>query len=231
MPQKKKTLTFSFDDGVTQDIRLIELLNKYGLKATFNINSGLLGNKNELIREGKTVNHTKINTEDVKYVYEGHEIASHTLTHPNLTGVCDEKEIIRQVEEDRIRLSELAGYEVIGFAYPGGGINFNGKIADIIENSTNVKYARTTVTTDAFSLPENPFILNPTVKFTDIEKTELLFEKFLDMPDDVPAMFYIWGHSYELDIHNTWERFEEVCKFISGNKNIFYGTNKECLSL
>ena len=48
--QKKKAVTFSFDDGVTQDIRLIELLNKYGLKATFNLNSELLGRKRMLVR-------------------------------------------------------------------------------------------------------------------------------------------------------------------------------------
>ena len=36
---KMKAVTFSYDDGVTQDKRLIELFNKYGLKATFNINS------------------------------------------------------------------------------------------------------------------------------------------------------------------------------------------------
>ena len=46
-----KLLTLSYDDGVTQDIRLIELFNKYGLKATFNINSELLGHDGELIRE------------------------------------------------------------------------------------------------------------------------------------------------------------------------------------
>ena len=40
-----KYVTFSFDDGVTQDKRLIELLNKYGLKATFNLNSSLFGLK------------------------------------------------------------------------------------------------------------------------------------------------------------------------------------------
>ena len=49
---KKKALTFSFDDGVTQDKKLIEILNRYGLKATFNINSGFFGAKNELIRNG-----------------------------------------------------------------------------------------------------------------------------------------------------------------------------------
>ena len=37
---KLKAVTFSYDDGMTQDIRLIELLNKYNLKCTFNINSG-----------------------------------------------------------------------------------------------------------------------------------------------------------------------------------------------
>ena len=34
---KRKAVTFSFDDGVSQDIRMIELLDKYGLKATFNL--------------------------------------------------------------------------------------------------------------------------------------------------------------------------------------------------
>ena len=40
-----KAITFSFDDAVTQDIRLIELLNKYNLKCTFNVNSELLSKK------------------------------------------------------------------------------------------------------------------------------------------------------------------------------------------
>ena len=30
---KCKAVTFSYDDGVSQDVRLIALLNKYGLKA------------------------------------------------------------------------------------------------------------------------------------------------------------------------------------------------------
>ncbi len=39
----KKILTLSFDDGITQDERFIEILNKYAIKCTFNINSSLLG--------------------------------------------------------------------------------------------------------------------------------------------------------------------------------------------
>ena len=43
--KKNKAITFSFDDGVQQDKRCVEILNKYGLKATFNINSARFGQK------------------------------------------------------------------------------------------------------------------------------------------------------------------------------------------
>lgn len=91
--EQRKAVTFSYDDGVTQDIRLIELLNKYGLKCTFNLNSELLGKKGILIRENQRISHYKIHPEDVKSIYDGHEVAAHTLTHPNLTKL-DEAEII-----------------------------------------------------------------------------------------------------------------------------------------
>jgi hypothetical protein len=36
-----KALTLSYDDGVEQDIRLVGIMNKYGLKGTFNLSGGL----------------------------------------------------------------------------------------------------------------------------------------------------------------------------------------------
>ena len=108
MQTKKKAVTFSYDDGITQDIRLIELLNKYDLKCTFNLNSELLGKNGCLIRENKRIAHYKVWPSDVKEIYAGHEVAVHTLTHPNLTTLED-AEVIRQVEQDRLNLSDLAG--------------------------------------------------------------------------------------------------------------------------
>ena len=75
-----KYLTFSYDDGVTQDLRLIELFNKYGMKCTFNLNSGLLGMDGYLDREGTRVTHIKVKPEDVKHIYAGHEVAGHLLS-------------------------------------------------------------------------------------------------------------------------------------------------------
>jgi peptidoglycan/xylan/chitin deacetylase (PgdA/CDA1 family) len=226
---KRKAITFSYDDGVTQDKRLTAIFNKYGLKATFNLNSELLGKENTLVREGKTVNHTKVSPSEVEEIYKGHEVAVHTLTHPNLTQV-DECEIIRQVEEDRKNLEALVGYDVVGMAYPCGGVNNNDHVAEVIKNNTSIRYSRTITSTHNFDLQRNLHRFNPTVDHHN--EWELMFKlaaAFLELKPDKPQVFYIWGHSYEFDIHDRWDRFEEFCKLVSHKEDIFYGTNREVI--
>lgn len=228
---KNKALTFSYDDGVTQDKRLIEIFNKYNLKATFNINSELLGREGSLGCGDAVINHTKINPEDLKYIYDGHEVAVHTLTHPNLTQIEEDSEVLRQVEQDRINLSELCGYEVEGMAYPCGGVNCNDRVADIIRNNTIIKYARTIDVTKSFVPYEDLYQYKGTLyHHRDWNELFEMGEKFLELKADTPQVFYIWGHSYEFDIFpERWEQFEEFCKMMSGKSDIFYGTNKEIL--
>lgn len=224
---KKKAITFSYDDGVTQDIRLMELFNKYGLKCTFNLNSGFLGQSGELLREGVYVRHDKIAPELVRGVYEGHEVATHAVTHPDLTKLSDE-EIIREIEDDRIRLSELVGYDVVGHAYPFG--TCDRRVADILDTRTGVKYARTVKSTYNFDIQTDLQLFNPTVyHHREMDEMFRLGEKFINLKTDEPKLFYIWGHAYEFDIHNDWKRFEEFLEMISGREDIFYGTNAECL--
>jgi len=229
MNKKMKTVTFSYDDGVTQDIRLIELLNKYGLKCTFNINSELLGKKDIFDYGEKKITHFKLEPEDVKSVYEGHEVAVHTLTHPNLTGLTDE-EIIRQVEKDRLNLSEMVGYEVIGMAYPCGGVNNDDRTAKIIKENTGVKYCRTITCTSNFDPQNNLYRFNPSVYHLNFDTLMELGQKFVALEAKTPQIFYIWGHSYEMDYRpDYWIRLEEFFKLISNRSDIFYGTNKEVL--
>ena len=225
---KLKAVTFSYDDGVTQDQRLIGILNKYGLKCTFNINSELLGQPGSLIREDVTVAHVKPRPCEIKKIYSGHEVAVHTLTHPNLTGL-DDKEIIRQVEQDRKNLEKLVGYDVVGMAYCCGGKNFDDRVVEIISENTKMQYARTIISSYNFDLQKDLLRFRPTVHHTEWEKLFELGENFVNLQTDEPKLFYIWGHSYEFDIDDSWDRFEEFCKLISGRDDIFYGTNAEVL--
>jgi peptidoglycan/xylan/chitin deacetylase (PgdA/CDA1 family) len=216
---------------VTQDIRLIELFNKYGIKATFNLNSELLGLDGALVRDGRNVTHIKNRPEDVKKIYEGHEVAVHTLTHPFLPDIEDEAEIIRQVEEDRKKLSALVGYEVVGMAYPCGGKNNDDRTARIIKEHTGVKYARALETNGSFDLQKNLFRFQGTCyHHAEWEKMHALADSFLSIKSEEPQLFYIWGHAYEFDIFpERWALFEDFLRKISGRADIFYGTNKDVL--
>lgn len=226
---KNKAVTFSFDDGVTQDVRFIEMLNKYGLKGTFNLNSAYLGLDGSLERNGNRVDHNKVHAQDVKTVYAGHEVAVHTLTHPNLTGL-DEKTVAYQVEQDRLILSQLTGTEVVGMAYPCGGVNNDDRVAEIIGRTTGVKYARTITPTYNFDIQTNLLRFNPSISYIEEDRLFELGEKFIALETDKPQLFYIWGHTYEMDAqYISWERVEDFCRLISGRDDIFYGTNKETL--
>lgn len=227
---KMKAITFSYDDGITQDKRLIKMFNRYGLKATFNLNSGLLGQPGLLDIRGTTVAHVKPRADEVAAIYEGHEVAVHTLTHPLLPSLT-EAEIIRQVEEDRLALSNIVGYSVVGMAYPCGGKNYNSAVADLIREKTGVRYARTTASTHTFAMQENLYEFHPTIYHQHWDDLLPLAEKFLALEPEEPALFYIWGHSYELDYYDSWERFDDFLRLISGRGDIFYGTNREVLGL
>ena len=225
---KKKALTFSYDDGVTQDIRMIEILNRYGLKGTFNLNSAFLGNPGCLVRNGVDVRHDKVNAADVQKIYAGHEVAAHTLTHPFLPH-CEDAEVVRQVEEDRLKLSEICGYEVVGMAYPCGGANHDKRVETLVREHTGIRYARTIEASGNFAPQNDLFCFYPSVYHIDTDEMFALGEKFLTLETETPSLFYVWGHSYEFDAWNFWDRFEEFCRMMSGKEDVFYGTNKEVL--
>ena len=227
---RKKAITFSYDDGVMQDIRLIALLNKYNLKCTFNLNSGLLGRTSTLMCAGTQVAYNKVQPQDVKYIYNGHEVAAHTLTHPRLT-LLEDVEIVRQVEQDREALSRLVGYDVVGMAYPCGGVNHDDRVAGIIQAQTQIRYCRTVTSTHCFEIPSDLYKLNPTASHNmEFEKLMQLAEQFLAMDARTPQIFYIWGHSYELDAApGRWEKLEEFFRLISNRPDVFYGTNAQVL--
>lgn len=226
LPKKhyKKAVTFSYDDGVTQDKRLVEIFNRYGMKCTFNLNTGIQSPDSHFDIEGVRI--SRMPQSGLKDLYHGHEIAVHGLTHSNLTGLSTE-ELEQEFLTDAKNIEKLYGTYPVGMAYaygdcPKEAVNYLKRIG--------IRYGRTVISSHSFHLPQNPMLLEPTCHHDD-EQLFALAEEFLEWEstEDSPALFYVWGHSYEFEVHKNWERIEKLCQMLSGREDIFYGTNAECL--
>ena len=160
---RKKALTFSYDDGITQDRRFVEMLNRYHLKGTFNLNPGLMGNKDWLSQPGIEVSHYKMDKCEIAELYKGHEIAVHTMTHPDLPRV-PEGMIAYEIAACRRELEEIAKKPVTGMAYPFG------TYSDKVKNAAKVcgiTYSRTTKQHFSFHLPEDFLEWHPSIHHTE----------------------------------------------------------------
>ena len=211
----KKALTLSYDDGVKQDIRLIEILNKHGVKATFNLNSGGYG-KDETTRRMTKETATEV------YTGCGHEIAIHAYSHPFLETL-PAAEVAYEILEDRKNLEEQFGGIVRGMAYPYG--TYNDTVVEILKNS-GILYARTTAATRKFDIPTDWLRLPSTCHHND-QNLMPLAEKFLKYDREKPILFYLWGHSYEFDDNDNWNVIEDFCEYIGGKDDVWYATNIE----
>lgn len=220
---KAKALTFSYDDGVTQDERLAALLNQNGLKGTFNLNSGLFG-----VRHNDYQRHLTAEEAAGLYTTGGHEVAVHTLTHPFLEKLSDDRALYEMLE-DRRRLEELFHTVVKGMAYPWGPCS---ERTIRLAKTAGLVYSRTVVSTGDFRLPEDWFRLTATCHHGDPRLMELA-ERFAgDTPEALPYdrdpwLFYVWGHSYEFDMADNWRVMEEFASFMAGRSDIWYATNIE----
>lgn len=221
---KKKALAFSYDDAVTQDIRLVELMNRYQVKGTFNINTGLLGTDRLYTKDGKTVTQNKLKPEQVPGLYAGHELAVHGLTHLDL-ALAGSAAAAYEVMADRKNIEDIVKAPVRGMAYPFGTCS-----SDLVEllRSCGMAYARTVHSTGEFALPEEFLRWNPTCHHAD-ERLFAYAERFLENESGYygPKLFYVWGHSYEFDLRNDWDRMEQFLAQISGKEEVWYATNIE----
>lgn len=220
---KKKAVTFSFDDGVEQDKRLVALFNQYQVKGTFNLNSGVQ-TRGSVWKNGD-VRISRLNYKEAKDIYRGHEIASHGLIHQKLDEL-DEETLYNEIFMDKLFLETYFEQPVTGFAYPYGA--YNDKVFRVLSDC-GFSYARTVEATHSFTLQRKELLrFHPS--FAQGEK-ELIqgVQRFLDSEEEGLQLLYIWGHSYELDIEKSWERMEELLKLLSMRDDIFYGTNAQVL--
>ncbi len=207
---KTRVVTFSYDDGPQEDEQLIALFNKYGVKATFHLNSGHYRH------------HTPEQLTALRALYAGHEIACHTADHGHLPELPSAT-MVNQIMDDRKALEKIAGYPVTGMSYPFGTVS-----AQTINalRACGITYSRTTGSTNYFHIPRDFLQWHPTCHHkTALERCEAFLA---DLTTTWRApLFYIWGHSFEFKTLEDWAYMEQVVSALAGKDEIWYATNGE----
>lgn len=214
-----RIVCLSFDDGTIYDQHFIELLNKYQLKATLNLNSGL----NDFVWYFDDRPVRRLDLTKCRDIYKGHEVASHSLTHPYFSSLSKEQ-VIKEVREDIDNLSSIFGEKIVGFAFP-----FHDQTEDNIQtvkDNFDLEYIRYSHVTNEY-LPKDRYHipLNAFYNEDDIyEKLEIFGKNELEN-----SLFLIVGHSYEFEMKNEWERIEELLIYLKENKDIVVMTVRDAV--
>ena len=210
---KRKAVTLSYDDGVVHDRRLVEILNRHGLKASFHLNSSRLGKTGNLAPE------------EIRTLFRGHEVSAHSVTHPHLETLPTEL-LASEILEDRRALEALAGYPIRGMSYPYGTFT-----DDIVKKlpAFGIEYARTVQSHGRFHLPDDPLRWHPTCH----HKQDLLekAEEFIALQTwQRLALLYVWGHSYEFENDKNWDLLERFGERVAGQSDsLWLATNIDIL--
>ena len=223
---KPKAVTLSYDDGAYTDVRLLEIIDKYGLKCTLNI-------------PGNNVTNGQLSLDYLKntVLAHGHEIATHGYMHRANDSIRP-IEGIRETLDSRIALENALGQIVRGMAYPDRSVD-RARTPLTYENVKSylsmlgIAYARMAGGNEDFELPEDWLNWMPTTHHENPKIFELI-EKFsqtdlnkLYCSNRSPKVFYLWGHSFEFEGNKNWDRLEKICSALSGKADVWYATNME----
>ena len=217
---KRKAFVLTYDDGVLQDVRLVLLLNKYGLKGTFNLNSLLM--EREFVWHHEKIGPVRrLPTAIAAHLYEGHEVASHSCTHPDLSGMSREA-IMYELGHDRYLLEQLTGQQVKGFGVPFD--YYDGIAVDCVRELGFV-YGRGSEETRSYTPVWDPYRQQAGMFHLSEGLTDFV-DGFLRTDEEL-ATCIIVGHSYDLDAENLWETTEEICKAVSEAEDVISMTHLE----
>jgi peptidoglycan/xylan/chitin deacetylase (PgdA/CDA1 family) len=199
-----------WDDGVNDDIRLIEILRKHGAKASFNLNpsthdSVRHGYYNEKLQ--KTI--SRLARGELNEVYEGFTIANHSMTHPRPTEIPIEDWRVEVVDARKI-LQDWFQQPILGFVYPYGGCD--AATADVVREAGHV-YARTTKNATPCLPVDDPMMFHSDCHFYN----ESFWDLYAKAKASDAGVFYFWGHSYELCTEEQWAAFDAKIKRISAD--------------
>lgn len=234
-------VTISIDDGHITDLKTVELLEKYGLAATFYIPC-------------RNPERPVMTSSDIRGIARRFEVGGHTLNHTPLRFLQPQK-AWAEIRDGKSWLEDEVGRPIVSFCYPRG--KFNGKLAAMVKQAGFVG-ARTCLL-NVTSFPKNPFSWGVSTHAGNhslyIQIRHALLEgnfvgasnyfrtygcatewdkHFLHALDDVEAhggIAHLYMHSWEIDESQDWAKLERVFASIAARTALTRITNGDLFSL
>lgn len=233
-------ITSSWDDGVREDLRLADLLDKYEIPATFYV--------------PRASARRSLADRDVRALADRFEIGSHSGSHPRLRGL-DDAAVALEIADGRRYVEDLLGREATAVAYPYG--DYDDRVVRIARDC-GITVGRTT---ESFHVhpPADWLRLATTVHAApyrrDWTEDDLRAADDASLPDAVRALldaapggahydwtrlaltcfgvalarggiWHVWGHSWEVDEHALWQPLEDVFRAVA-RSSVLRATNGE----
>lgn len=231
--KNKVIVTTSWDDGHVLDIKMAKFLKKYNLKGTFYI-----APKDREFDSSKL-----LTSEQIIELSKDFEIGAHTMTHPRLNKITPE-EAEKEIKESKAYLEKLINKTVDSFCYPGG--NYRQIHIKQVERAgfrlaRTIKVYKFNLGINRFKMPTgfhayqhfHPWYFAPYANYNPFKMTHYYFNWDILAIDvfktvmQIGGIFHLWGHSWEVDKNNDWQRLERVLEYISNRQNVDYLQNKD----
>jgi peptidoglycan/xylan/chitin deacetylase (PgdA/CDA1 family) len=232
MKAPKLLVTTSWDDGHLLDLRIGELLERYGLQGTFYIAP----------RSVELPAGLRLPPGEIRQLAARFEVGGHTLSHPRLPSL-DLAEASAEIRDGKGELESIIGSPLSSFAYPGGeyderhvalvrdaGFRIGRTVQrfctavphDLLQLHTTVHGYRHWKDLPAIrrSSPRRPG--RAAARFWNWDTLAIdLFDRALSDG----GVFHLWGHSWEIEAHRDWSRLERVLDHMAGRPDATYITN------
>ncbi len=151
-----KRITLTFDDGFTNVLRHgLDPMARHGFRAIEFLVAGQLGGSNEWeVQQGEVREKLMDETQVREWLAAGHEIGSHTMTHPFLTRISPAR-AREEVFAGKKLLEDRFAVAIRHFCYPYG--DWNPAVRDLVqaagyETACTTEFGVNTAATPAFEL-------------------------------------------------------------------------------
>jgi hypothetical protein len=218
-------ITTSWDDGHPLDLRLAELLAKYGLRGTFYV--------------PRTAETETMTLPQLRELSRHFEIGAHTLGHVDLVAASDQA-AWQEIVDSRAWIEDSVGQPCPMFCPPKG--HFSTRHLRMIEKAGYTGARSVELLSLDFPRRSGALLLMPTTVqahphgrlayLRNLGKRAAYRNLWLSIVHGLSSdwgelarsllartlecggVFHLWGHSWELEQTGQWQRLEEVLRYL-----------------